>query len=540
MTGAELVGNSIKLAERYCHTALKGVVLLLLPHSVELFLLEIGLVLIGRLPAILAWPTNRIDSAKYERNLLHQLRNLPAGQLITLPGLARNLDPGLPFRVTECAVANCERAEALFSRKLRCAAVPKKEASLDNGLPEDALFLQFSGGTTGDQKCVVVTAPMLVNQLEALKTKLQFDAADGVVSWLPLYHDMGLIACLWLPLWSGTPSTHFAATDWLMHPELLFELLAKYRGTFCWLPNFAFAYLAAQKQRIRGRFDLSHVRAFINCSEPVRQQSTDAFTRAFAGIGVRPEQCQACYAMAENVFALTQTQLDETPLRVCRSHTHPTKVPQGSDVLDLKEEYYVSSGQLLEGMSIRIRDAHGNLCGDGSPGNIEIKSRSLFCGYWGIHGFRAQSLANDGWYDTGDYGFTHQGELFVIGRAKDIIIVSGVNVFPEDLEALVSAVKGIYPGRVVAFGVDDRMQGTESVVIVAEMRGQFDKGTAEQLEHKIRHLVTSVFGIAVRYVSVKPERWIVKSTAGKISRKETRSRFLSELRVAVDPSGVET
>jgi acyl-CoA synthetase (AMP-forming)/AMP-acid ligase II len=138
-------------------------------------------------------------------------------------------------------------------------------------------------------------------------------------------------------------------------------------------------------------------------------------------------------------------------------------------------------------------------------------------------------MTPDGWYRTGDYGFTHGDDLYVIGRIKDIIITAGTNIFPEDIEALVHTVKGVYPGRVVAFGVDDDERGTESVAVVAEMRGEFNHSSAAALEVQIRRVVSSVLGIAPRYVLVTPERWIVKSTAGKISRRETRLRFLREL-----------
>ncbi len=536
LTGAELLAKSVALAEKYCSAPLSSVVLLLLPHSPELFLLHLGLILTDRLPAILAWPTSRIDPAKYQRNLVHQLRNLPAAQLLTLPKLAQNLDPGVPFTVTGCPIHQYEKFESLFSAKLHFAPVEKKSAS-KNGAPDDALFLQFSGGTTGDQKCVIVTAPMLVNQLERLGMTLQFDGQDGVVSWLPMYHDMGLIACFWLSLWNGAPSIQFAAIDWLMHPGLLFEFLHKYHATFCWLPNFAFSYLAAQKARVDREIDLGHVRAFINCSEPVRQSSIEAFAEAFSFQGVRPDQCQASYAMAENVFAVTQTALGTEPAMFSRQAVGTRDADPTS--YDLLDKSYISSGNPLPDTSIRIRNTDGNLCGDDVPGAIEIRGESLFCGYWGSHGFQTQSLTEDGWYATGDYGFTHDSDLFVIGRLKDIIIVSGVNIFPEDIEALVNKVKGIYPGRIVAFGVDDHRRGTESLAIVAEMRGEFDSIAALVLEHKIRHLVTSVLGIAARYVRVTPERWIVKSTAGKISRRETRLRFLEELEAHGAPVRVD-
>jgi fatty-acyl-CoA synthase len=528
LSGPDLLAKSIEISERHCQASPGSVVLLLLPHSEELFLLHLGLVLTGRLPAILPWPTNRVEPRKYQRNLAHQLRNLPAAQLLTLPRLAQNLDPGLPFRVTGCSIRDCETFEALFSTKLEFARVTKHEHVPESRIPEDALFLQFSGGTTGEQKCIVVTATMLANQLEVLGSTLQFTGKDGVVSWLPLYHDMGLIACLWLPVWYGAPSIQFAASDWLMRPGLLFDFLATYGATFCWLPNFAFAYLAAQSRRINGGWDLGHVRAFINCSEPVRQRSYEAFIDAFRCHNVRSDQCQASYAMAENVFAVTQSPLGERPRTVLRTSIQTGRSKTSDPSYDLLDEYYVSSGAPIAGNSVRIRDSNGCLCGDNTPGAIEILSGSLFRGYWGKHGFLTNSFSEDLWYSTGDYGFLQHGHLYVIGRTKDIIIVGGVNFFPEDIESLVNTVRGIYPGRVVAFGVDDEVQGTETLAIVAEMRGEFSSAAATALEHKIRRLITSVLGIAARFVRVTPERWIVKSTAGKISRRETRMRFLEE------------
>jgi fatty-acyl-CoA synthase len=529
LTGAELVQRSAQLADSYCKAPQAGVVLILLPHSVELFLLYLGLVLNGRLPAILPWPTNRIDPEKYRRNIVHQLSNLPAAQLITVPSLGRALRPDLPFVVTTCPIAAGQDDFAiLFSAKSESPLPDQAAPLLRADAPSDALFLQFSGGTTGEQKCIVVTATMLANQLDHLRSALQFSQRDGVVSWLPMYHDMGLIACFWLPLWSGACSTQFAAVDWLMHPGLLFDFLTQYDATFCWLPNFAFAYLAAQRERTKKETNLANVRAFINCSEPVRQRSIDAFVDAFGSQGVRREQVQASYAMAENVFAVTQSPIGELLRTVSRSSIRAGAFEPQLHSYNLQDGQYTSSGRPVSGTFVRIRDGAGDVCAEEAPGEIEIRSQSLFSGYWGVLGFQSQILSNDGWYATGDYGFIHAGNLFVVGRIKDIIMMGGVNVFPEDIEALISGVKGIYPGRVVAFGVDDQVQGTESLAIVAEMRGDFDPRDAADLEGQIRHQVTSVLGITARYVRVVPERWILKSTAGKISRRETRRRFLGE------------
>jgi acyl-CoA synthetase (AMP-forming)/AMP-acid ligase II len=164
-------------------------------------------------------------------------------------------------------------------------------------------------------------------------------------------------------------------------------------------------------------------------------------------------------------------------------------------------------------------------------GEIQLRTSCLFEGYWGRNGFRRDVFTEDGWYRTGDFGFVVNEEVFVIGRMNDIIIVAGQNIFPEDIEVITSQVAGIYPGRVVAFGVDNEELGTQSIGVVAEMSGGFDSGKADRMEKEIQSLITASLGVAPRFVKVVPQRWIVKSTAGKISRRDTRNRFLEERQV---------
>lgn len=528
LTGREILEQAEALAERYMTTEPSGTVLLLLPHSPELFLLHFGLVLKGRLPAILAWPTSRIDAEKYQRNLAHQLRNLPAHQLITLPQLAENLRPSLPFLVTPCPISNAAYFEKNLAVPIALPPAGHLPSTSRGDILPDALFLQFSGGTTGAQKAVVVTAEMHVAQMKQLQKSLAFGEKDGVVSWLPMYHDMGLIACLWFPLWNGAHSLQFSATDWLLNPEMLFFYMERYRGTFCWLPNFAFSYLAGRRTEMPGQHSLEHVRGWINCSEPVRLTSMRSFHEAFHTWGVKESSLQACYAMAENVFAVTQTDQDRAPAVFSRALVRRSHSSQAELACQILDDVYVSSGRPVEGAEVRICNGEG-VCGNGEPGEIQIRTPSLFSGYWGPDGFVTTSLSGDGWYSTGDFGFIAETELYVIGRMKDIVIVGGQNIFPEDVEAIVNTVSGIYPGRVVAFGVQDDKYGTESLVVVAELRGEFDKTLAAEVRKSIQKLVLSIIGIAPRYVVVVPERWIVKSTAGKISRRETKQRFLGEV-----------
>ena len=530
MTAGQALQMGNQLLEELGIATPERLVLLLLPHSVELFCLHLALAFRGQVPAILPWPTSRIDAAKYQRNLIHQLRGLPAARLITLPTLAENLGRFLGFPVSGVCGSALERFETGFAEKFDGPAdLPETQAAQRTGrLPDEALFLQFSGGTTGMQKCVVVTEGLLRSQLDRLQTTLQFSERDTVVSWLPLYHDMGLIACLWLPIWCGATGVHIAAADWLLAPEKLFSLVEEHHGTFCWLPNFAFSYLAQRKRGMRGAWNLGLMRAWISCSEPVRERSLREFVDAFGDWGVTEGQVQSSYAMAETVFAVSQSRLGTAPRVIVRESVQASGEGAGRLAFSMPGNTFVSSGSLLEETSVRIVDGTGTVCGAGVAGEIELRSSSLFSGYWGANGFQTECFTGDGWYKTGDYGFVDDGELYVVGRFKDLIIVGGQNVFPEDVESIVNEVEGVYPGRVVAFAMEDEIYGTQSIAVIAETKGNAALSPAA-LEKEIRSRVLTGIGVAPRYVKAVPDRWIVKSTAGKISRKETREKFVSEL-----------
>ncbi len=183
--------------------------------------------------------------------------------------------------------------------------------------------------------------------------------------------------------------------------------------------------------------------------------------------------------MAENVFAVTQSTPGKSLPTVARSQVKGALSYQ-ADAFELIEDEYVSSGRCLKGMDLRIIGTDGLQCSDFVAGEIHLRTRCLFEGYWDLDGFRRDPFTKDGWYRTGDFGFTANGEVFVIGRMNDIIIVAGQNIFPEDVEFITSQVAGVYPGRVVAFGVDNEQLGTQSIGVVAEMSGEFDPTKARR------------------------------------------------------------
>jgi acyl-CoA synthetase (AMP-forming)/AMP-acid ligase II len=240
--------------------------------------------------------------------------------------------------------------------------------------------------------------------------------------------------------------------------------------------------------------------------------------------------------MAENVFAVTQTELGKILETVKRSEVRGATTSYDSTAFELIDDVYVSSGRCLSDMQTRVIRPDGSVCVERQAGEIQISTPCLFGGYWGRNGFRRGGFTADPWYSTGDYGFLSNGELYVIGRMKDIIIVGGQNIFPEDLETIAGRVSGVYPGRVVAFGIDDDEIGTQRIAVVAEINGEFDAEKARAIEGEIRNLIIASLGVAPRYVAVLPQRSIVKSTAGKISRKDTRTRFLREILNAAVPS----
>lgn len=527
-TGSDFLNRADELVSSLKLPKDRSVVLLLLPHSPELFLLQVGLVLRGHVPAILAWPTSRIDPDKYQRNLVHQLSNLPADMLVTLPRLVENLAGNLPYSAVSLTLKDGPAYEKLFPAGQVSEKLEKKEFPGRKTKPSpETLFLQFSGGTTGAQKAIVVTASMLIAQFDQLQKALNFTAEDGVASWLPLYHDMGLIACYWMPLWYGAPSVQIGANDWVINPALLLKYVERYKAAFCWLPNFSFAYLGQRRELMKNEYQLGSVRGWINCSEPVRLKSMLKFASAFADWGVRRENLHASYAMAETVFAITQSSLGKEPFTVPRMKVHHGARTYNPLTFDLVDDVYVSSGRPLQDTKIKIVAADGSIQPEATPGEIYVQTPSLFSGYWGAEGFQTHSL-HEGWHATGDFGFIVKGELFVIGRFKDIVIVGGNNIFPEDVEAVVNTIPGIYPGRVVAFGVEDADLGTQSLVVVAEIKDDFSEDKAQRLEAELRKMILTAIGIAARYVAVVPQKWIVKSTAGKISRRETRERFVRE------------
>ena len=392
---------------------------------------------------------------------------------------------------------------------------------------DDPCLLQHSSGTTGLQKAVVLSHHAILNHIRNYGDSIRIDAADKIVSWLPLYHDMGLIAAFYFPLTLGIPVIQIDPFEWVVAPIIFLEAISQEMATLSWLPNFAYNLMA---DRIH-EDDLSHIRLdsirmLINCSEPVRGESHDKFFQRFQPYGLRREALSACYAMAEATFAVTQTAPgnEAKKLSVDRDCLLQGRVV-ATDSRD-NCRVCVSSGRPLAGCDLRIVNQHGKILPEGQVGEIVIRSVSLFDGYRNNPEKTAEVLRK-GWYYSGDYGFFYQGEYCIIGRKKDIIIIAGKNLYPEDVEDAVSEVKGILPGRVIAFGIEDDISGTEQVCVVAETAVAGAKG---QKDLRLRIVEACMrIDVTISRVYLAPPRWLIKSSSGKPSRKANKDRALSDL-----------
>ena len=478
------------------------IVALVMPQGIELIQAWLGCLIMGAIPTILAPPSERQPLDLWRLNLRHIVTYTRARALVHGLDLAASsaaLDEPLPqtsrFISIDMLLAGDQRLDPV---------------STD---PGQIVLLQHSSGTTGLQKGVILTNRAILLQIELYQRSIALDpTTDKIVSWLPLYHDMGLIACLLLPLITGTELVFMDNFSWALNPSMLLEAATHHRSTLCWLPNFAFNFLAsrvpdAQKEPLR----LDSVRMWINCSEPVRRESFEKFADAFADRGVRRGALASCYAMAENTFAVTQS----TP------GSPPPVTPSG----DL-----TSSGVPLADHDLRILDEGGRELAEGELGEIHVQSPCLMDGYY-RDDRRSTEVLRAGWYATGDLGMLMEGELYVSGRKKDLIILAGKNVFPEDVEQIAGEVEGVAPGRTVAFGIYADEEGTEELILLAEHPRDLDPTQAQhrQIQRAIKKEIADRLGLRAQRALLLSPRTLLKSTAGKISRSRCKTLYLEQL-----------
>jgi acyl-CoA synthetase (AMP-forming)/AMP-acid ligase II len=497
-------------------------VILILPQGILAMTVFVGAMMIGAVPAFIAYPNDKVEPSKYRFGVAGVTANLNAKVVV--------IDEEFPEEILG-HVSLGEQTTIL--RVGNSCDFGRDEEPLPSPSQRDSVaFIQHSAGTTGLQKGVALTHPAVLRQLAHLSQALKLDSAtDRIYSWLPLYHDMGLIACFMLPMACHIPLVMQSPLDWVMHPETMLQVISEHKCTLAWLPNFAFQFVPRRvRPNRRAEYDLSSVRALINCSEPVRTSSMQEFQNAFAAIGLKAGALQSSYAMAENVFAVTQSDIDSSgPTRIWadgrqfRNSHRVVQVAEGT----AGSVCFTSSGRLLPNHEIRIVSDSGVSLEENTAGEILIRSDCLFDGYYNRPDLTAKAIV-DGWYHTGDLGFYVDKELFVVGRKKDLIIVGGENIYPQDIEEIVASHQAVHDGRVIAMGVYNPDLGTEEIILVAEVESEDLLANTIEIEREIRGQVTAGLGVTVGTVFLKPPKWIVKSTAGKPARAATFEKLQKE------------
>jgi fatty-acyl-CoA synthase len=498
------------------------VTVLILQHGEDLIHSFWGAILHGAIPSIMPFLTEKLSPERYRADLSALIAVTKPAAIVTYPEFEEEVRGALQEGDSVRSVIVTDRV--LSQPELDFASLQGFQRK-----PEDIVLLQHSSGTTGLQKGVALSHQAVFNQLLSYGKALSLTESDVIVSWLPLYHDMGLIAGFLMPILTGIPVVIMSPFDWVRAPYKLLHSVARYRGTLMWLPNFAYNFCA---QKIRDRHiegvDLSPLRAVINCSEPVRWESHDAFYERFKGYGLKLEALQTSYAMAENVFGVTQSTLGSLPVveEIDRESFMVRRVAE-SPAHGRPSMKMMSSGKPLENVKVRVLDGNGNEVPERVVGEIALHSDCMLTGYFNRPDLTEKAFT-DGWYLTGDYGYISRGEVFVSGRKKDMIIVGGKNIYPQDLESLTYEVPGVHAGRSVAFGMYDEAQGTEDVVIIAEGDSE-DADEQQRIADAIRLYVTKNSAIALRHVKVVGPKWILKTSSGKTARSANKEKFLREL-----------
>jgi fatty-acyl-CoA synthase len=502
-------------------------VAIMLPTCADFFSTFAGILLAGGIPVPIYPPFRADRIAEYATRQSNILRNAEARFLVTFrqaEGLARLLQPRVPTL-----------REVLNSERLANAPVPAEPASNEwrvvenlshHARGDDIAFLQYTSGSTGDPKGVILTHANLLANIRAIVTGVDIQPSDVAVSWLPLYHDMGLIGAWFVPLFTGIPLVVMSPLAFLSRPERWLRAIHRHRGTISPAPNFAYE-LCVKKitdENLAG-LDLSSWRAATNGAEPVHADTLNRFAARFAPYGFRREALSPVYGLAEACLAVAAPQMGAGYKvdRIERSafESEGRAIPAtASDAAALE---FVYAGKPLPSVDVRIVDADGRDAGERVQGSLWFRGPSATSGYYRNPAATREIMRDGDWLDSGDLAYWADGDLYITGRAKDVIIKAGRNIYPHEVEEIAGRVAGVRPGCVVAFGAPDARSGTERIVVAAELRNMADR---DRIAADITHAVNDAMGMPPDLVEVLPPQSIPKTSSGKLRRSETRRLFL--------------
>ncbi len=520
LEGAEAVARALRARG----VRPRQTVALMLPTGFDFYYSFLGVLLAGAVPVPLYPPVKLDQLEEYAARQVGILGNAQARALLTerraqvLAGLLRP-----KVRSLETLV----RAETLLEegRRDRAAGVEVPVAASDLAL------IQYTSGSTGAPKGVSLSHANLVSNIRSIGDAVSVSGGDVVVSWLPLYHDMGLIGCWLFALYHGLKMVSFSPLAFLRRPKRWLRAISDYRGSLSPAPNFAYELAL---RRIHDRdlegVDLSSWRWALNGAEPVSPETVERFCQRFAPHGFQRQGLKPVYGLAENAVALTFPAAEEAP-RVDRVEREPFErqrlaVAASGDPPDGQEPLrFVSVGRPIAGNEVRVVDDDGAAAPERVEGNVEFRGPSATPGYYRDAEATLAIRTLDGWTRTGDRGYFAGGNLYITGRSKDLIIKAGRNIHPTEVEAAAVLVDGIRKGCVAAFGVAGG-GGREDLVVVAETRKQ-DPQVRAKLAAVVRRRISSAIGVAPDVVELVPPHTVPKTPSGKLRRAETRARFIA-------------
>jgi fatty-acyl-CoA synthase len=520
ITFGELYARASSLASELRRRGLGAgrTVALMLPTSAEFFHAFFGVILAGGIPVPI-YPPFRAD--KIEEYSLRQsaiLQNAETQFLLTFrraEKIAKLIQPQVP------SLQGVFEAGSLLTDRV-------SGGTLDLQLPcrgDDTAFLQYTSGSTGQPKGVVLTHANLLANIRAIGEAIQMRPEDVAVSWLPLYHDMGLIGTWLVPLYFGFPVVVLSPVSFLSRPERWLRAIHRHRGTLSAAPNFAYE-LCVRKipdSELEG-LDLNSWRAALNGAEPVRPETLERFISRFVPFGFHADALMPVYGLAEATLGVAAPPLGSTPLidRVKRAAFEGKGVAIPATPGEVHILQFVSEGRALPGVELQVRSAEGAPCSERQEGRLWFRSAGATSGYYRNPEASRELRDANGWLDSGDLAYITGGNLYLTGRAKDIIIKAGRNLIPHEIEEIAGRVPGVRTGCVVAFGIPDERTGTERLVVAAEIR---QGAKPEKIRQEIVRQVSDALGLPPDDVALLSPGSIPKTSSGKLRRADTQRLF---------------
>jgi len=490
-------------------------VAIMLPTSPEYFFSFAGVLLAGAIPAPMYPPPRMSQLEEHLRRYVAILGNCAAPVLITVP---EGKSHAQRLRSLVGSLAQVVAVEDLIATGGEYAAPPIQ--------PQDTAFLQYTSGSTGNPKGVVLTHANLLANIRAMGEAVNARPDDVFVSWLPLYHDMGLIGAWLGSLYHAMPLVLMPPLSFISRPQRWLQAIHRYRGTLSASPNFGYeTCLRRLEDKDLAGLDLSCWRAAFNGAEAVAPETVERFVERFQACGFRREAMMPVYGLAESSVGLGFPPLGRGPVidRIRRDTFSRLGVAAPADAQDANILRFVACGLPLPGHQIRVVDEAGRELPERRQGRVEFRGPSSTSGYF-RDSEHTRALFHGDWLDTGDLGYMAGGELYVTGRRKDLIIRAGRNIYPQEVEQAVSEIDGIRKDGVAVFGGVDAASGTERLIVLAETR-RLETAQAEALRAKIQTVVTDLLGEPPDDIVLAAPGAALKTSSGKLRRSAIRERY---------------